>query len=260
MVFQRFEESMLLQVNRAGSLSMLCEVSVYGAGAGAKSIAAMLQEIDSHCAILSEATETGNEKKFLEARQLSGLRPNVLCLVLTDGLPTTVKAAQKKLRASEAITKFLILWDTPPEHTHCKLKTACNAAFVTSDVYLTMLPIEVVIGPRGLIGIDYDDFLTVWSDRWNYLERIPASDIEMAVRASLPLQGLALSFSGVSLAELDATVTRVKKFIPEEIDLVWHDFNSRGRPGQWIDACFAFDEMITDRAVCARAKAPEAVL
>lgn len=242
MFFQRSDESMFLQVNRAGSLVTLFEVSVFGGGARSKFIAAKLQEIDGHCSVPTAVVETGTEEKSSQARQLSALRPNALCIVLRDGQPAAVKAAQQKLRTSDARIKFLILCDTPPEDTHRELKMACNAAFVTSDINLTMLPIEVVMSPPGLIGIDYDDFSTVWSDRWNYVERIRVSDIETAVRASLPLEGLALSFSGVSLAELDATVTRVKKLIPKELDLVWHDANLKGVTGQWVDACFAYDE------------------
>jgi hypothetical protein len=204
------------------------------------------RELDELVRTCSEAwTKWGagrrsNGEKLAPSDDGSTLQPDVLCVVLATNNCAGVSEASQALNASTARAKFLMLRDARSTDAFVELHDLSTATFVSPSLRLLFNPLRWLSSPPGLIGIDLVDYMSVCAHRWSFPVSAPLSKLNDEILARLPFEGLALTFGGLPLAELDRLIDGVKTVLPESVDLIWRDAPWLS-DSQSVDMCFAYD-------------------
>lgn len=171
--------------------------------------------------------------------------PNVLCVLVSIYDDESVARACIQLEASASAVKLLLLNDSHPTETLVALKDLVDASFVSGSLELLLCPLRWLSFPPGLIGIDFDDFMSVCAGRCVFVHTVAVAALKDVILAQPPYQGLCLSFAPLPLQEVDAVIDSVKPVVPEHVDFIWHDAQWRSDEGT-VDVCFAYDSPPSD--------------
>ena len=158
-------------------------------------------------------------------------------VLMHDGTEESVAACREYLQRSKT-RHALLFWPSEERPTKVEIDGLSIGLVRSMDLRDALIVIRMLQSRHDLTGANVSNAFEILSNQLSEALTVRSADLIAVLQGSLPFQGLFLSFSNdMPLAEFDDAFQRVRRVLPDDVNLVWQNGGQQG--SNEVDLCIA---------------------